>query len=888
MRWVALVGLVWAVVCGCSGGTGADGGSSDSQGEGLPPPFQEPASSAPDCPELGSAPCDLVTGCGCATGEACRADAASPGAATCMPLAEHPHAPYAQCESDLQCPALHSCIDSVCKKMCREAADCGWSAAQCLPTKDASGTPLASRYCARGCDVASPQAPDPGFQACGAGLGCVIAGDGTDCIPQPGSAEQGAACKGSGDCAPGLYCSNDGECQRWCKLGADDCTGERCVAADPAVVAGGASYGRCTCQPPPGAPCDPGTGCGCAQGTSCGVVNGSVGCRPIPAGAQASGARCSSDAQCPARQTCFVGTCHEQCTQPEDCTAPGSTCLPDAQIAGQLGRAPISGIGLCTNDCDPAAPQAPTGDRQSCPSGQQCYPFDAARLCASGAGAAENAACQFASDCAPGLFCGSDHVCWHWCEVGSSDCGAGRACRAFGSHFSSGRADGFATPREYGYCACAPANGDECDPSNDCGCDRGGTCDYNAYDQAFECRAIADAPSAPGAACSDDVSCPALHTCLGGVCRRLCAHPEDCTGNGSRCEQVAPEDASFADWKVCTVSCDPLSPSSPRPGFDACPAGAQCVLGSLGSDCSVSAGAGVVGSACGSAFDCAPGSFCGLSGTCEAFCEIGAGGCPAGLECKGFDFLMVSAGRDFGRCTCTPSSGNRCDFSNDCGCDPGTSCTLASIDETVSAVCAARPSMAQPYALCEDDLDCPALYSCLGKVCRPRCASTADCSGTGVACNQVISGSDPVPGFRHCSRHCSPVSPSLPPLGFDACGSGTGCFPFPDGLDCIVAGAAGRGEACSVRSDCQPGLFCDDQRHVCLAWCQVGANDCPAPQVCVGFSSAVTTASGEEWGQCTLCSDECGAPNEICEDGGPSSASSLCPLGSDCSDCGAR
>ena len=501
MRWVALVGLGWAVVCGCSGGTESPGGDPDA---GLPPSFHEPASSgvATSCPGPGSAECDLVSGCGCAAGQACRADAARPGAAACGPLAPDPLAPYAQCNSDLQCPALYSCIDSVCKKLCREPADCGWSDAGCLPTRDAGGQALPARYCTRGCDVASPQSPDPGFQPCGAGLRCVIAGEGTDCISPAGSIAEGAACTASDDCAPGLYCSSGGECQRWCKLGADDCPGERCVVADTPLVAGDVTYGTCACKPPAGAPCDPGTGCGCAQGTTCSVVNGAVGCRPIPAQALASRVRCSSDAQCPERQTCFVGSCHEQCSQPEDCTAPGSECLPWSEIAGEIASQPVAGIGLCTNDCDPAAPQSPSGDRPACPAGQQCYPFAVARLCAPGGGGTENGACESAADCAPGLFCSTDKECRHWCELGSNDCGAGRICRAFGRSYASGQS-GFATPRQYGYCVCAPASGDVCDPSNDCGCETGGTCDYNPYAQAFDCRAIADVPSAPGSACAE-------------------------------------------------------------------------------------------------------------------------------------------------------------------------------------------------------------------------------------------------------------------------------------------------------------------------------------------------------------------------------------------------
>src|SRR5262245_1746637 len=158
MRWAAIVGaLICALGSGCGGSGDSPGGEHRGDG-GVPPSFHEgDTAAARDCISEGSSDCDLVTGCGCGPGQPCRADANLPGAAVCAPVAPTPQAPYSQCQSDLQCPALYSCIDSVCKKMCREPEDCGWQGAQCLPTRDTNGHPLPANYCTRSCDVASPQ-----------------------------------------------------------------------------------------------------------------------------------------------------------------------------------------------------------------------------------------------------------------------------------------------------------------------------------------------------------------------------------------------------------------------------------------------------------------------------------------------------------------------------------------------------------------------------------------------------------------------------------------------------------------------------------------------------------------------------------------------------------
>src|SRR5688572_2823879 len=146
----------------------ACGDDAVSQGPSLPeppdrlPPFTEmPGGVGADAGVSGCniepvGECDLVTGCGCPSAQTCRMDVRRGGAGACSTLAAESLAPYSVCTSGEQCPALHSCVASVCKKQCREAADCGWDGARCVAPTDTDGAALAGGFCTRECDVAAP------------------------------------------------------------------------------------------------------------------------------------------------------------------------------------------------------------------------------------------------------------------------------------------------------------------------------------------------------------------------------------------------------------------------------------------------------------------------------------------------------------------------------------------------------------------------------------------------------------------------------------------------------------------------------------------------------------------------------------------------------------
>jgi len=618
-----------------------------------------------------------------------------------------------------------------------------------------------------------------------------------------------------------------------------------CIPSDPPLAAGGQALGTCACRPAPGTACDFASGCGCADGQTCGIVNARVACRPLSARPVRSHAPCGSVEDCPAAHTCTYGVCQQQCVVAEDCPGVGTSCSP--LLESDL--TPIDGAGFCSTDCDPAAPQAPTGTREACAPGTQCSPFTDGRLCVVAGSAGEGSACVEEGDCGPGLFCNNHGTCQPWCEVGTDGCGAGRTCRGFESPLVYGTA-GQPGALEVGRCVCAPSDGRRCDPSNDCGCETGGTCDFIDALGQFDCRAISPTPLAPHAACVDNVSCPALHSCIGGLCKRLCDGPGDCTAPGARCVPVS-QDLALQGLSFCTISCDQVSPSDPRAGFESCGTGSQCEAATQGADCFAPAGLGAAGAACASARDCQPGLLCGLGGVCQAVCELGTESCGDGLSCQGFDFLLRSAGRDFGRCSCAPEGQGDCDIASDCGCDPGSTCNLEfPITDPPSFLCRPLSSPAlEPYAPCDGDPSCPALHSCIGGVCAQRCADDGDCAGA-ASCQPVVDQEQPILGFNFCTRTCNPTSPSTSTQGFQRCGAGAQCFASATlGTSCAPAGSGVLHAACQEFSECLPGLFCSTI-GTCEAWCRVGGDDCSGGEQCLSFETPIVTGD-DEWGVCT-------------------------------------
>lgn len=874
-RFALLVAACCAPLASGCGGSSASEREVDplevDAGPWSPPPEAGDAGAGASCASAGSAACDLVSGCGCAPGETCRLDADAELLAACGPLGAEARGPHEACSGSEQCSAQYSCVSGVCKKHCRVPDDCGWQGARCVGVTGAGEALSGAGYCPADCDVVSPQSPRDGFGACGPGLQCVSSGGGTDCAPLALAGAEGELCSSAAECAAGLRCSDARRCERWCRVNGDECgPALQCVALDATGSLDAGDLGACACVPPAGAACDIAFGCGCDDGQTCGYGVSSVECRSVSANAVGAYDLCEFDQDCPALHSCIGSVCQRQCNTEADCEGQGSACIP--VLAWDTGE-PLAGFNFCQRDCDPLSPQDPADGFRACGIGQTCFPSQGVGGCYSAGVALEEGALCDGGVCAPGLFCSGLGRCTRWCDVGGSSCAPGLECEGFGPDYMSGE-------RELGRCMCHPSDGSACDPSTDCGCELGSTCDYFVDEGAFLCRRLAPFPVAPHASCGSDEDCPALHGCFSGMCKRLCASSDDCDVAGSVCLPANFDGTEFPGWNFCTIPCDPVAPSISTDGYQSCGPGNQCFAFSEGPDCFASAGPQLEGFPCSSPADCQPGFFCGNGGSCQRWCAVGETDCGQGAQCVGFEPALTYASHEYGRCLCAPANGAACDPTTDCGCDPGATCRPLAEPDTFGCFSLADSSV-EPYASCGGDSQCPALHSCIHGVCKKHCANAADCIGSGTECLPL----DPAAGaLGYCARECDPVSPAASVAGFPACGSDAQCFPFEEGFDCARAGAGNAGDSCSAVDDCAPGLFCSEALE-CQAWCHVGASECGVGSTCFPFSGFASDAA-EGFGLCTACSDACGALNDICEDGGPSSVDTVCEPGTDCTDCG--
>lgn len=208
------------------------------------------------CPGVDVGECDVVSQCGCESGEMCAVLDFETGETGCMPEGSVPrgescNVSVGECEPGTEC--LHWITTGICAAFCNDTSDCP------------NGTPCVEwevpgvKMCLSGCNPADPASSSGAFNACAAGQSCgfwVEVPDSSVCIEPYVSAPEGAICYDEDTCGPGLTCvgvDSAGVCEPWCELGNDDCrTGERCVQhpfflsqlATPLVV-GGTPFGTC-------------------------------------------------------------------------------------------------------------------------------------------------------------------------------------------------------------------------------------------------------------------------------------------------------------------------------------------------------------------------------------------------------------------------------------------------------------------------------------------------------------------------------------------------------------------------------------------------------------------------------------------------------------------
>jgi subtilisin-like proprotein convertase family protein len=210
------------------------------------------------CPGTAPGDCDILSQCGCSSGEMCAVLDFENGDTGCVPEGTTPVGESCdllpgECEPGTEC--MQWIESGVCSTVCDTDADCP------LGTPCVDWEVPGIRMCLHGCDPRDPTSTEAPFNACGANQSCTFWSEqpsSSVCVTPEVAAPEGATCFDEDTCAPGFTCVGDdggGVCTAWCELGSTDCEGNgACVPHpwlslfhDPLEV-DGTSFG--TCQPP--------------------------------------------------------------------------------------------------------------------------------------------------------------------------------------------------------------------------------------------------------------------------------------------------------------------------------------------------------------------------------------------------------------------------------------------------------------------------------------------------------------------------------------------------------------------------------------------------------------------------------------------------------------
>jgi len=297
-------------------------------------------------------------------------------------------------------------------------------------------------------------------------------------------------------------------------------------------------------------------------------------------------------------------------------------------------------------------------------------------------------------------------------------------------------------------------------------------------------------------------------------------------------------------------------------------------------------GTGALGDACVGTVDCSPGLYCvftnGTSGVCSQDCTVSLDDCPAGFSC-----IPVSSGADEGVCLIDTGGsipeGENCSAGTDCisglcviepggqfcrqPCNDDADCTTPEVCQplgggaTVGACYPPAPGGTAPFgdpcnygvdcasglcvsdgsggALCtdpcQDDADCPSLYSCLplfggGAACIEDPPPTGELGDPCTVNNDCISNlcaGEPTAGF-FCVTPCT-TDPD--------CGPGFFCAPLQGGGGaCIELGDGEPLDPCQFTNDCQSNLCIsvNNGNPFCTITC-AATSDCPCGMQCFAF-----------------------------------------------------
>lgn len=448
-----------------------------------------------------------------------------------------------------------------------------------------------------------------------------------------------------------------------------------------------------------------------------------------------------------------------------------------------------------------------------------------------------------------------------------------------------------------GACCAPPRMEGDCSPFPTCGCEGGEICAPSATTHTMQC--VEAGSLREGVPCSDQ-DCAEGLVCLSGICKAYCSEAAQCAevdGVRACVSATLTGDTLLTGYNVCRRICDPANPQDPVAPLRSCPEGYGCLPDAEGASDCVPAGNGAEGTACtAEGFECAPGLFC-RNEECVPYCFSDAD-CPesvcvfslgaadqAGSSQVGFCSMLRCEG---GQVPC----GEQCvdveeDPTNcgDCGvtCEAGQICSAGAC-LICSEECGPSDGICDdggegsPYAYCDYGTDCPD--------CGPRPVCDAGLSSCGGECVDLARSPE---NCGVCGRVCEGAEPTC----FDGqCGVCSDTCPGNNGDDyCDDGGPAADYNLCPLGTDCTD---CDT-RYVpaCLeglTYCDEGCVDLQTdPNNCGACRNACLEGAACMDGVCPLCSDSCGLDvDDACLDGGEGAEGALCPLGTECSDCGPR
>ena len=185
---------------------------------------------------------------------------------------------------------------------------------------------------------------------------------------------------------------------------------------------------------------------------------------------------------------------------------------------------------------------------------------------------------------------------------------------------------------------CNVATGSKCGVDPQCGCGMNETCDITT-EASGATSCVTGGAATLGRPCNQTGDCVSGLTCRFGACRPYCTTPRskcNVAGTDLCVEFLGADDKPLPGNNVCTITCDPRSPSAVC-GTNACLWFSSYYKPEKVSDCNYAGTTDALQTCVGDS-DCKPGNACfkhpKYGFECEKWCRLGkAGDCDTNFNC---------------------------------------------------------------------------------------------------------------------------------------------------------------------------------------------------------------------------------------------------------------